>query len=130
MACKSVPEQAVVAAGRGAAVTKVWAEAEVVTVVVEEQAGLQLLAQFWSIHVADTPVHCPCDAQVVHVACESVPEHEVVVVGRGGAAVTMEKVGGAVIGRGAAVAAVAAVAAEQQLLAQFASIHACVAPVQ
>jgi hypothetical protein len=79
------------------------AEAEVVTVVVEEQAGLQLLAQFWSIHVADTPVHCPCDAQVVHVACESVPEHEVVVVGRRGAAVAMEKVGGAVTGRGAAV---------------------------
>ena len=121
MACESVPEQAVVAAGRGAAVTKVWAEAEVVTVVVEEQAGLQLLAQFWSIHAADAPVHCPCDAQVAHVACESVPEHEVVVVGRRGAAVAMEKVGGAVIGR---VAAVAAVVAEQQLLAQFAAIHA------
>ena len=68
------------------------AEAEAVTVLVEEQAGLQLLAQFWSIHVADTPVHCPCDAQVAHVACESVPEHEVVVVGRRGAAVAMEKV--------------------------------------
>ena len=48
MACESVPEHVVVAAGRGAAVaagrgaavTKVWAEAEVVTVVVEEQAGL------------------------------------------------------------------------------------------
>jgi len=119
VACESVPEQAVVAAGRGAAVTKVWAE--VVTVVVEEQAGLQLLAQFWSIHAADAPVHCPCDAQVAHVACESVPEHEVVVVGRRGAAVAMEKVGGAVIGR---VAAVAAVVAEQQLLAQFAAIHA------
>ena len=67
MACESVPEHAVVAAGRGAAVaagrgaavTKVWAEAEVVTVVVEEQAGLQLLAQFWSIQAEDAPVHCP-----------------------------------------------------------------------
>ena len=126
MACKSVPEQAVVAAGRGAAVTKVWAEAEVVTVVVEEQAGLQLLAQFWSIHEADRPVHCPCDAQVAHVACESVPEHEVVVVGRRGAAVALEKVGGAVTGRGAAVAAVVA---EHQLLAQFAAIHAADVPV-
>ena len=39
--------------------TSVWAEAEVVTVVVEEQAGLQLLAQFWSIQAEDAPVHCP-----------------------------------------------------------------------
>ena len=59
MACESVPEHAVVAAGRGAAVTSVWDEAEVVTVVVEEQAGLQLLAQFWSIQAEDAPVHCP-----------------------------------------------------------------------
>ncbi len=59
MACESVPEHAVVAAGRGAAVTKVWADVEVVTLVVEEQAGLQLLAQFWSIHAEDAPVHCP-----------------------------------------------------------------------
>ena len=59
MACKSVPEQAVVAAGRGAAVTEVWVEAEVVTVLVEEQAGLQLLAQFWSIQAEAAPVHCP-----------------------------------------------------------------------
>ena len=59
MACESVPEHAVVAAGRGAAVTKVWADVEVVTLVVEEQAGLQLLAQFWSIHAEAAPVHCP-----------------------------------------------------------------------
>ena len=58
MACESVPEHAVVAAGRGAAVTTVWAEVEVVTVVVEEQAGLQLLAQFWSIQAEAAPVHC------------------------------------------------------------------------
>jgi hypothetical protein len=45
--------------GRGAAETEVWAAAEVVTVVVEEQAGLQLLAQFWSIQAEDEPVHCP-----------------------------------------------------------------------
>ena len=59
MACESVPEHAVVAAGRGAAVTKVWAEVGVITVVVEEQAGLQLLAQFWSIQAEAAPVHCP-----------------------------------------------------------------------
>jgi hypothetical protein len=65
VACESVPEHAVVAAGRGAAVaagrgaagTSVWAEA--VTVAVEEQAGLQLLAQFWSIQAEAEPVHCP-----------------------------------------------------------------------
>ena len=45
--------------GRGAAETEVWAAAEVVTVVVEEQAGLQLLAQFWSIQAEAEPVHCP-----------------------------------------------------------------------
>jgi hypothetical protein len=59
VACESVPEHAVAAAGRGAAVTTVWAEVEVVTVVVEEQAGLQLLAQLWSIQAEDAPVHCP-----------------------------------------------------------------------
>jgi hypothetical protein len=59
VACESVPEHAVVAAGRGAAVTPVWAEVGVITVVVEEQAGLQLLAQFWSIQAEDAPVHCP-----------------------------------------------------------------------
>ena len=59
MACESVPEHAVVAAGRGAAATKVWADVEVVMLVVEEQAGLQLLAQFWSIQAEDALVHCP-----------------------------------------------------------------------
>ena len=32
---------------------------EVVTLVVEEQAGLQLLAQFWSIHAEVAPEHFP-----------------------------------------------------------------------
>ncbi len=62
MACESMPEHAVAAAKRGAASTRVRAEAEVdevVTLVVEEQAWLQLLAQFWSIHAEVAPVHCP-----------------------------------------------------------------------
>ncbi len=71
VACESMPEHAVAAAKRGAASTRVRADAEVdevdkvdevdevVTLVVEEQAGLQLLAQFWSIHAEDAPVHCP-----------------------------------------------------------------------
>jgi hypothetical protein len=45
-------------------------------------AGLQLRAQFDSIHACDAPVHCPCDAHVGHVACESVPQ--VVAAGSGG----------------------------------------------
>ena len=78
MACESVPEHAVVAAGRGAGVTKIWVGAEVVTVVVEVQAGLQLRAQFWSIHVCAVLLQSPCNAQAAHVACVSLPQLMVV----------------------------------------------------
>jgi hypothetical protein len=37
-------------------------------------AGLQLRAQFEAIHACAAPVHCPCAAHVIHVACESVPQ--------------------------------------------------------
>jgi hypothetical protein len=73
--------------------------------------GLQLRAQFCSIHACAEPVHCPCAAHVGQLACQSVPEHGVVA-GRGAAVATM-KTGAAVGGPGAA-------AAEQQLRAQSA----------
>jgi hypothetical protein len=80
--------------------------------------GLQLRAQFNSIHACAAPVHCPCAAQAAHVACESVPEQAVAVAGRG-----------AVVGTGRGAAVGGAVTAEQQLPAQFENIHACAAPV-
>ena len=58
-------------------------------VVVAEQAGLQLLAQFCSIQAEAAPVHSPREAQAVHVACESVPEHSAVAAGRGAAVTTV-----------------------------------------
>ena len=91
----------------------------------ELQAEQQLLAQFAAIQDADAPVHCPCAAQVTHMACESVPRHDGVVTGRG-ATVTAGEVGAAVHRRGAAVAGAAS---EQQLLAQFAAIQAADEPV-
>ena len=57
---------------RGAAVAAVTAEQ-------------QLLAQFAAIQAEAEPVHSPREAQEVHVACESVPEHAVVAAGRGAA---------------------------------------------
>ena len=59
--------------------------------------GLQLRAQFNSIHACAAPVHCPCAAHAVQAACESAPEHEVVIAGRG-------VVGAPVTARGADVA--------------------------
>ncbi len=59
-------------------------------------------------------MHWPCAAHVGHAACESVPEHDAVA-GRG--------VAGAAMNTGAAVGGPGAAAAEQQLRAQFDSIH-------
>ena len=75
--------------------------------------GLQLRAQFEAIQTCAAPVHCPCAAHVGHVACESVPTHDGAA--ERGAAVATMKTGAAVGG---------AAAAEQQLRAQFDSIHA------
>jgi tetratricopeptide (TPR) repeat protein len=93
-------------------------EEEFTVAVGSQRAAMEVLvgklrAQFEAIHACAAPVHWPCAAHVGHVACESVPE-QATVAGRG-AAVAAMKTGAAVGG---------AAAAEQQLRAQFDSIHA------
>ncbi len=85
----------------------------VATAALAAHDGLQLRAQFSTIHACAAPVHWPCADHVGHVACESVPEQDTVA-GRGAAVAAMKT--GAAVG--------AAAAAEQQLRAQFDSIHA------
>ena len=140
VACVSVPQLTVVVGGgtggllTGAAVAGVIRTGAAVAGVIaalgdEPHEGLHDRAQFCSIHTRASPLHCPCDAQVAHVACVSVPQLRVVVGGgtaglRTGAAV----VGG--IHTGAAVAGVIAALGDEpheglQLRAQFWSIHAC-----
>ena len=115
-ACKSLPQLV------GVAVVA----ATVLTVELDEQAGLQLRAQFWSIHACDWPVHCPWDAQPLHEACKSVPEQPDVAAERGA---DVMKTGAGVRATTATGAAVVAEQAGVQLLAQLLAIQTRELPV-
>lgn len=151
VACKSVPEQTVKVARRGAVVEaglkadRIGAAVSAAVAatgpdVAAAAAEQQLSWQFKSIHAREAPVHCPWDAQSAQFAwLESVPRHELAVAGvRGstGTAVAMGERAAALPWRGASVGprdavelAGAAVSAEQQLRLQLDSIQACAAPV-
>jgi hypothetical protein len=113
LVCESAPQLTVAgegwttgAGGRGATATKTGAAVRdkgVITgagvrdaVGAVVHAGLHDRAQFFSIQARASPLHCPCDAQVAHVACVSVPQLRVVVGGGTGGLLTGAAVAGVI----------------------------------